>query len=356
MKINSTKLFVLAFLTVATGAFAQTIRRLNNNAGITLDANMYATLQAAHDAAASGDIIYLESSPNAYGDLTCTKQLTIVGTGYLLNENHIYTRATQPSTVGNIALKSGSTNTIVEGLTITGAVDIIRASNITIRRNYMSSGAININTTETGQQTSYSNISNISIIGNYMLGVAANPSRNGTTDYTISNLVIANNSINYIYYSNGNNYPNLVVSAAILNNILTYGTNAIWNTSVHNNIFVAADGATLNLTGSNNTVSNNLSADIDCLPAGNGNVNGIILADTFLGFSGNTNDTQWKLKPGSAAIGAGVGGVDCGMYGGATPYVMSGIPAHPTINFFNSTGVGNSTTPLNVTISTKTNN
>jgi hypothetical protein len=356
MKKITTLALMTACMILAAETFAQTIRRVNNNAGITLDPNMYATLQAAHDAATAGDIIYVESSPDAYGDLTVTKQLTIVGTGYLLDENHIYVRSTLPAKMGKLVFKSGSANSIVEGLTILNSIDVVRASNITIRRNNLESGAINILTIETGQQVTYSSVSNISIIGNYLTGFNAHPSQNAAVNYTISNLVIANNSIDYIYYANGTPYPHLILSAAIYNNIIRYGTNPIWNTSVHNNIFVMADGATLNISGANNTVSNNLSADVDCLPAGNGNVNGIILADTFLGLSGNTKDTQWKLKSGSPAIGAGVGGVDCGMYGGDTPYVVSGIPAHPTVTFFNSTGMGNSTTPLNVTISTKANN
>jgi hypothetical protein len=344
-----------AFMIVAASSFAQTIRRVNNNPGITLDANMYATLQAAHDAASNGDVIYVESSPEPYGTLVSTRQLTIVGTGYYLNENHIYVRSTLPSTVGGLTFRVGSANSIVEGLYINGSIEIMRVSNITIRRNYIQ-GAVNIQTTESGQQTTYASVSNITVMGNYISGFNAFPSRNGLTDYTISNIVIANNAIDYIYYANGNPYPHLILSGAIYNNIIRSVTNALWNTSVHNNIFVLSDGATLNISGANNTVTNNLAADTDCLPAGNGNINGIILADTFIGLAGNTNDTQWKLKPGSVAIGAGVGGVDCGMYGGATPYVVSGIPAHPTINFMNTTGIGNTATPLNVTISTKSNN
>lgn len=53
--------------------------------------NIYATVQAAHDAAAIGDIIYLEpsstNSPNNLGPLVSTKRLTIIRTGYLLSAN-----------------------------------------------------------------------------------------------------------------------------------------------------------------------------------------------------------------------------------------------------------------------------
>jgi hypothetical protein len=354
---TTTTLLTVALMIVAASTFAQTIRRVNNNAGITLDANMYASVQAAHDAAAPGDVIYVESSPDSYGNLTCTKELTFVGTGYLLNENQIYARATNTARLGNIAFKSGSEGSVIEGFKIEGTFDIIRASNITVRRNYMTSNHLYIYVTESGQQTTYSSVSNILITQNLLIGIIAKPTKVSTVNYTISNITITNNRLGQIYFDDQQTYHALVLSAAVINNIFTYGMPTPFsNTNVHNNIFVEPTSSQMHLGGANNTISNNLSADVDCLPAGNGNVNGIILANTFLGWTGYTEDSQWKLKTGSPAIGVGVGGVDCGMYGGATPYVLSGVPAHPTINFMNSTGVGNSTTPLNVTISTKSNN
>ena len=58
------------------------------------------------------------------------------------------------------------------------------------------------------------------------------------------------------------------------------------------------------------------------------------MANVFVDFSGSLNysdDAKWKLKTGSPAIGAGVSGVDCGAFGGPTPYVLSGVPNLPHI-------------------------
>ena len=64
-------LYAFAILCLCAVANAQTIRRCNNNPGVT-GVNMYTTIQAAHDAAVAGDIIYVEPSNANYGALTCT--------------------------------------------------------------------------------------------------------------------------------------------------------------------------------------------------------------------------------------------------------------------------------------------
>jgi hypothetical protein len=66
--------------------YAQTIRRVNNNPGVT-GVNVYSSAQAAHDAAAANDIIIIEPSATSYGSLTLTKPLKIYGNGYYLGQN-----------------------------------------------------------------------------------------------------------------------------------------------------------------------------------------------------------------------------------------------------------------------------
>lgn len=61
-------LSILTLLTFsAFCSFAQTIRRVTKDINIT-GVNIYSTVQAAHDAAVAGDIIYLEPiSAGNYG-------------------------------------------------------------------------------------------------------------------------------------------------------------------------------------------------------------------------------------------------------------------------------------------------
>jgi hypothetical protein len=79
----------LALLLMANLSNAQTIYRCNNDPSVTLSPNMFRTLQAAHDAASAGDIIYVEPSYNSisYGSLICTKTLRIIGNGYFQTQN-----------------------------------------------------------------------------------------------------------------------------------------------------------------------------------------------------------------------------------------------------------------------------
>ena len=75
---NLSASFLLVLLVLAGQlASAQTIRRVNNT-GVT-GTNIYSTVQAAHDAATGGDIIYLEPSSISVGPLVCVKSLTIIG-------------------------------------------------------------------------------------------------------------------------------------------------------------------------------------------------------------------------------------------------------------------------------------
>jgi len=80
---------ITLFLLLTAEAFsasAQVRLRVDNNIGVA-GTGIFVTAQATHDAAAAGDIIYSEPSVQTYDNLTCTKRLTIIGNGYLLNDN-----------------------------------------------------------------------------------------------------------------------------------------------------------------------------------------------------------------------------------------------------------------------------
>jgi len=79
------------------------------------------------------------------------------------------------------------------------------------------------------------------------------------------------------------------------------------------------------------------------------------MTTVFVGSTGQSTDGQWQLKEGSPAIGAGLSGEDCGMFGGNTPYHLSGLPNIPSIYKLSMPSTSNGNT-LPVTISVKTNN
>lgn len=293
---------------------------------------MYATLQAAHNAAANGDIIYVEGSGTEYAGATLTKKLTIIGPGYFLGENYNYFPDLRAATFGpyeDIIFNAGS-----EGSSLTGCsgIDvIINVSNITISRNTDFSVYLSGTTPLVG----------ILISKNY--GVRPYDS------YSVGvNVVITNN---YITSTSGLNKTSF--SGTFSNNIIG-GSISLNNFTVSNNILLSSAPSFTNCTFSNNIDARAL-ANSTAFGTTNGNLGNVDKNTLFAGATGNSTDGQWKLKAGSVAIGAGYNGVDCGIYGGLDHYELSGITSaeYPTITSFTTSGSGNNSTPLTVKISTK---
>ena len=102
--------------------------------------------------------------------------------------------------------------------------------------------------------------------------------------------------------------------------------------------------------------------DYGAVPAGTGNIGvsgGSMGSTVFVGYYAQgtySNDGRYALKPGSPAIGAGAGGIDCGMFGGTNPYKLSGMPRIPA--FYKLTAPSNitSTNPYTITFSVRSNN
>lgn len=348
--------FTFLILLLAISASAQTIRRVNNNPGIT-GTNIFTTIQAAHDAAVNGDIIYVEPSGTSYGNLDCTKQLTILGAGYFTQENQIYQSFPGFSVLGQITFLPGSENSRMAGGVQTGNVRIFRTSNITIDRCLVNS--VEIRGDANGVQ---GNMSGITITRNWIIqsvgciAGTAFPAAGGVIRYTITNVNITNNLLRYVGQNHTSGVPetyqytNFVVS----NNVILEATNAI-NAIVQNNIIGGVRGNSIEGAIFNSVITHNSAVSAGGMPSGNNNVTGINFGDFFVNSTG-TSDSGWQLKTGSSAIGSGTNGVDRGMFGGPTPYVLSGIPPYPAINSIITTGTGSNTTPLSVTISTKSNN
>ncbi|MBN8577585.1 MAG: hypothetical protein J0L66_11630 [Cytophagales bacterium] len=298
---------------------------------------MYSTLQAAHNAAASGDIIYMEGSGVQYAGATITKRLTIIGPVYFLGENYNTFPDLRPAefvTFADLVFDIGSDGSILSGCSNIEVT--IKVSNVTISRNKDLTVYLTGNIPLTG----------ILISKNYSIRPYNSFSKG-------ANITIANNFISSTYGLNSSE-----ISGTFINNIVVGGI-SLENFNVSNNIWVSGSGSATSFT--NCTFSNNIDAralvNSNAFGTTNGNQANVDKATLFVGTTGNSTDGQWKLKAGSPAIGAGFGGIDCGMFGGLDPYALSGIVAadYPTITSFTTSGAGNSTTPLTVKISTKSN-
>jgi hypothetical protein len=327
--IMKTNLLIFSFLIAGIAAHGQNILRVNN---IPIVDAPYRTINAALAAAVNDDVILVEGSPTTYTEsLTLTKRVKIIGTGYFLAGTNFQSNP-YPSTIGgNISFNAGSEGSVVSGFKLGNAY--LNVSGITFSNNEC--GAVSFSA------------SNTTITGNYLFTVG----RNYYENTTITNVLITNN-----YMGGGVSINSDWTYSVVTNNIIEQG-NAIHNGQVNNNIFLfpAADavGDTYNSTYLNNifVAPSQVSATV-----ASGNVFNATRVNLFVGLPGNNTDTQWKLKSGSAAIGAGVSGVDCGMYGGANPYRPSGIlPGQPTITSFTLPGTVPVNGTLNVKVSAKVN-
>jgi len=342
---------VLAFIvTLFMAASAQAkIWRVNNNVGIAAD---FTTIQAAHNAAASGDTLYLEGSTNHYGTLTSTKPLTIIGPGYFL-ENIPNSQVGQlTAKVENVTLNAGAAGTLIMGVDFNGNTLNIYCNDVTIRKNKFAAPNSNdalywagtINLYNVNNSSANPGASNIIIAQNVGVAISATKPSN--------NILITNNIISYAgnYADNTTNAcleggPSTVM--LIQNNIFRRARVLVYGSTVTNNIMVAGS-----FVPNNNLYSNNIGSSTQ-FGTDNGNQSNVAMSAVFTGTG--APDEAYKLKAGSPAIGAGYGStastpIDCGAFSGSLPYVVAGQVNMPVIYFFNNQPIGSNTDPIKVNV------
>ncbi len=348
-----------AFVTLCLCASvnAQTIRRVNNTPGLN-DPNVYATAQAAHDAATPNDIISLEPSASpSYGTLTATKRINIVGQGYFLDKNPNNTFDKRQTMLSTVTFDGGSSNSTISGVSCGGIS--VKTPNVNISR-------CKINGVSLGQSSgpisgNFEYGSNCTVIGNFIEGGI-----NGTAQAT--NCIISNNILfsQFSVMVSSLNSATFTYNTMRCYNFTSTGFSGVDNSIIANNIFDCrlAPVALQVVTSSNNTtVSNNICLGINGLPTGAGNINGANQNIVFTGTSDpfanytTTGDNLFQLAAGSPALTAAAGGTQAGAFGnGANAYRLSGVPNTPIVTSFISTGSGNNTTPLSITVSVRSNN
>lgn len=144
-----------------------------------------------------------------------------------------------------------------------------------------------------------------------------------------SNVVIANN----VFSSTG---------TAVLLNAGTSG-------SFDNNII--RSGA---FTNSSLIVPRNNIGNATQFGTANGNQENISMSAVFV--NTGTSDAKWQILAAGPADNTGLSGEDCGMYGGNSPYVISGLPPIPSIYFMSVPVSGSAAQGLPVTIKAKSHN
>jgi len=300
------------------------IWRVNNNAGITAD---FTTIQDAHDAALNGDTIYVEASTKSYGSLRTVKNLFIIGTGLFLNENPEIQAIPYSAMFSNVDFSYNAFSTSANS-TITGII----TSSVSIR-----TMGVNVVKCKTNNIEIHS--VNFITIANCYVGDGI--AYNSISASKCSNVVIKNSIIKAGIYLDG--------EYGIIENNIVKGNLTCNNSTVKNNIFTGAKSVykiPLN-TISNNKIYNNVVANA-MLGTQNNNFASINPETLFVCWNDGekcadySTDASFELLTTSMAKGTGFGGTDCGIFGGDTPWVLSCIPAVPTIYYFYLKNTNNS--------------
>lgn len=301
--------------------YAQAPVALHHNGTST----MFATssgLTDAYNNSVDGDTIYLPGG--FFAGITIDKKLTLIGAGFH-PDSTLATYATQIN--GNLNLGPNADTTHIEGLHITGSINITATNNkidkLKIKRNLID-GQININ----GDRATPS--MHIEISGNIVRG---HLDLSNTLNAVITNNILQSR-LHYVY------------QGMIRNNVFTsnpfigypiYQYNNIYDcdySSIENNVFVHAD-ATLGFSYcDNSTINKNVFATNNIDYSNNfplGNYIGIGSANILVNWTSSSylfTDNYHLQNP---TTHLGTDGLEVGIYGGLKPWKEGIVPLNPHI-------------------------
>jgi hypothetical protein len=314
--------------------------RVNNNPAIDAD---FATFEAAVAGASAGDTLYMEGSNFTYGAGVLTKTLVIIGPGFYLTENDSTQVSNLEANFETFVIDSTASGSQVYGCEFDDDVKI-NGSNVVFARNWVygeSSYGVGIYVGHAND------VINCTIIQNFFNNI-----KGGYYSYdpVAHNTLIANNIIG------GTIKFNALATCVLFNNVVR-GDISVYNSIIKNNIQHYAGGNGF-MERENNVFEYNMTIH-PTMPAGTGNQTGVDMSTVFIGWddpSAFSTDGKWQLKEGSPAIGTGENGIDCGAFGGTSPYVLSGLPAVPHIYEAIVPTSGSAASGLPVTIKVKSQN
>ncbi|MFZ4522437.1 MAG: hypothetical protein ACOYNC_12070 [Bacteroidales bacterium] len=297
--------FLLLFNSLISDSYAGKWRV--NNTGISAH---FTTVQEAASSASvlTGDTLYVEGSVTSYGGLTLTKRLTVIGPGYFLGQNPATQANLAPSMIDYLTFSTGSRGSMITGMTILYGVTLQDSAIVMTRNNFS-----NVTITEISSDNYFAQ--------NYLNSMSISGSSGNTI---LNNFFGKSNSC-----ANGNCLSMSNNSSATIKNNMFQGCQVINGSLYQNNIATGTDAlGNSTFTATISTVTNNIGASGQ-YGNSNGNKEYIDMSTVFV--NTGSEDGRYQLLPGSPASGAGASGVDCGIFGGSTSYVLSGVPNLPSV-------------------------
>ncbi len=321
---------LLALLVLPLPLLAATLR-VNNAPHTSPD---HVTIQAAINAAADGDTILVEGSTTAYDGFTLqNKRLNLIGPGYGLAANLGTPANKLGATVqggnGYSYVRTSSTSagsadgTLIMGLDFSTELILEDCANVTVARCHFNGNSMGRLRLDDAPATTVSQCffrgSSSSFIAFY------GPNTSGVR---IENCLMPEAPLSI---------PS-PVGTLYLNNNLLYGLSLSGGTSLSadNNLFLS----NFSLPSGAGTFRNNLFYNgIPAVVVGGGNLSysSHSLVMSRINASNATFDGRYQItdEPGPApnpALDAGTDGTHIGPFGGANPYILSGVPPLPTID------------------------
>ncbi len=325
-------LLLFFFLTVSS--LQATIRRVNNNPGVTLVTNLvFANFNTAFAAAAEGDTIYMEPSDINYGSLFLNKRIVIVGPGYLLNKNPNTPFDKRTAKATGITFSTNSSGSKIYGMEI--RTNNGNFANMTLST---STSDLNIEYCMFNEMVGSNGFFNNSVLANCFL--VGNISKSGVS---MNNSLVSNNIILGSVQTSGNDN-------IIKNNIIFGGADYI---SIYYNNIIYQNGTPELAFSSNANIYNNVCVGCTGTPINNNFFtvapNTIFVVSEPRTFD-DLEDDNFILHASSPAKAKGVGGIDCGVFTGTKPYVLSGIPPFPMITTFSQGATSGGNIPITISI------
>ncbi len=320
--------FSTLIVLLIAGMSGATVRVVDNNPNAV---GVFTDGQTAINASVAGDTVYFAGSVTGYGSISINRPLTIIGAGNFLTEYPESQARPLPSYIVSLYLAEGAAGTVVYSMKFNSV--ILWSSNVSLRRCVIDNGGNTLISTDRL-------ISDILVEQCYLSGSYNGypaiflPNTQNTNFY--NNYMVSTSTTQPLFWT-GTSASNI----DLVNNVIS-GNVELNNGYMANNIMISGT-----LTANNCRTFNNIGSGVQ-FSASNNNQQNIDMSSVFIGTG--TTDGRWQLSESSPARAAGIGGVDCGIFGNTNPYILACLPPIPTITSFTSQAATTAPAGLPITI------